>query len=80
MLLCCAPLEFAAAMLSHGKGVAFHVQPSSGTLQAFQQLIIEITAYNNMWGEYSDDLVCKVGGAWFQVKYCYGRFDTNYIS
>eukprot|EP00076_Gallus_gallus_P007092 XP_003640722.2 deleted in lung and esophageal cancer protein 1 [Gallus gallus] len=56
-----AQSEFAAAMLSHGKGVAFHVQPSSGTLQAFQQLIIEITAYNNMWGEYSDDLVCKVG-------------------
>ncbi|OXB72662.1 UNVERIFIED_CONTAM: hypothetical protein H355_007677 [Colinus virginianus] len=56
-----AQSEFAAAMLSHGKGVAFHIQPSSGTLQAFQQLIIEITAYNNMWGEYRDDLVCKVG-------------------
>uniref|UniRef100_A0A8C2TIS8 DLEC1 cilia and flagella associated protein n=1 Tax=Coturnix japonica TaxID=93934 RepID=A0A8C2TIS8_COTJA len=56
-----AQSEFAAAMLSHGKGVAFHIQPSSGTLQAFQRLIIEITAYNNMWGEYSDDLVCKVG-------------------
>uniref|UniRef100_A0A8B9QQH9 DLEC1 cilia and flagella associated protein n=1 Tax=Apteryx owenii TaxID=8824 RepID=A0A8B9QQH9_APTOW len=54
---------FAAAVLSHGKGVAFHIQPSTGTLKAFQQLIIEITAYNNMWGEYRDDLVCKVGGA-----------------
>ncbi|KFV40731.1 Deleted in lung and esophageal cancer protein 1, partial [Gavia stellata] len=53
--------EFAAAVLSHGKGVAFHIQPSTGTLKAFQQLIIEITAYNNMWGEYQDDLVCKVG-------------------
>ncbi|XP_010016185.1 PREDICTED: deleted in lung and esophageal cancer protein 1, partial [Nestor notabilis] len=53
--------EFAAALLSHGKGVAFHIQPSTGTLKAFQQLIIEITAYNNMWGEYRDDLVCKVG-------------------
>ncbi|NXO50455.1 DLEC1 protein, partial [Aramus guarauna] len=53
--------EFAAAVLSHGKGVAFHIQPSTGTLQAFQQLTIEITAYNNMWGEYWDDLVCKVG-------------------
>ncbi|KAM9573313.1 deleted in lung and esophageal cancer protein 1 isoform 2-T2 [Guaruba guarouba] len=56
-----AQSEFAAALLSHGKGVAFHVQPSTGTLKAFQQLIIEITAYNNMWGEYRDDLVCKVG-------------------
>ncbi|NXY82619.1 DLEC1 protein, partial [Alcedo cyanopectus] len=53
--------EFAAAVLSHGKGVAFHIQPSTGTLQAFQQLIIEITAYNNMWGEYQDHLVCKMG-------------------
>ncbi|XP_068790252.1 deleted in lung and esophageal cancer protein 1 isoform X2 [Struthio camelus] len=52
---------FAAAVLSHGKGVAFHIQPSTGTLKAFQQLIIEITAYNNMWGEYRDELICKVG-------------------
>ncbi|NXJ82494.1 DLEC1 protein, partial [Trogon melanurus] len=57
-----AQSEFAAAVLSHGKGVAFHIQPSTGTLKAFQQLIIEITAYNNMWGEYRDDLVCEVGG------------------
>ncbi|KFQ40314.1 Deleted in lung and esophageal cancer protein 1, partial [Mesitornis unicolor] len=56
-----AESAFAAAVLSHGKGVAFHLQPSTGTLQAFQQLMIEITAYNNMWGEYRDDLVCKVG-------------------
>ncbi|NWU64760.1 DLEC1 protein, partial [Pterocles burchelli] len=56
-----AQSEFAAAVLSHGKGVAFHVQPSTGTLKAFQQLIVEITAYNNMWGEYRDDLVCEVG-------------------
>lgn len=63
MLLCYAPSEFATALLSHGKGVAFHIQPSTGTLKAFQHLIVEITAYNNMWGEYRDDLVCKVGGA-----------------
>ncbi|NXI89657.1 DLEC1 protein, partial [Psophia crepitans] len=56
-----AQSEFAAAVLSHGKGVAFHIQPSTGTLKAFQQLTVEITAYNNMWGEYRDDLVCEVG-------------------
>ncbi|NXK08085.1 DLEC1 protein, partial [Herpetotheres cachinnans] len=56
-----AQSEFAAAVLSHGKGVAFHIQPSTGTLKAFQQLIIEIAAYNNMWGEYQDNLVCEVG-------------------
>uniref|UniRef100_A0A8D2N5X9 HYDIN/VesB/CFA65-like Ig-like domain-containing protein n=1 Tax=Zonotrichia albicollis TaxID=44394 RepID=A0A8D2N5X9_ZONAL len=62
MLLCSAPSEFTAALLSQGKGAAFHIQPSSGTLEAFQQLTIEIAAYNNMWGEYQDNLVCKVGG------------------
>ncbi|XP_008500453.2 deleted in lung and esophageal cancer protein 1 [Calypte anna] len=59
--------EFAAAVLSHGKGVAFQIQPSTGTLKPFQELIIEITAYNNMWGEYQDDLVCKVGDLQPQV-------------
>ncbi|KAF4800195.1 Deleted in lung and esophageal cancer protein 1 [Turdus rufiventris] len=53
--------EFTAALLSQGKGAAFYIQPSTGTLEAFQQLTIEITAYNNMWGEYQDNLVCKVG-------------------
>ncbi|XP_054847469.1 deleted in lung and esophageal cancer protein 1 [Eublepharis macularius] len=52
---------FRAALLSHGKGLAFHVHPSEGTMKAFQELTVEITAYNNMWGEYQDNLVCKVG-------------------
>uniref|UniRef100_A0A8C0UHG9 DLEC1 cilia and flagella associated protein n=1 Tax=Cyanistes caeruleus TaxID=156563 RepID=A0A8C0UHG9_CYACU len=50
------------SLLSQGKGAAFYIQPSAGTLEAFQQLTIEIAAYNNMWGEYQDNLVCKVGG------------------
>ncbi|KYO47006.1 deleted in lung and esophageal cancer protein 1 isoform B [Alligator mississippiensis] len=50
-----------AALLSHGRGAAFHAQPSTGTMKAFQRLVIEITAYNNMWGEYHDDLICVVG-------------------
>ncbi|NXU16048.1 DLEC1 protein, partial [Pardalotus punctatus] len=56
-----AKSEFVAALLSQGKGAAFYIQPSTGTLKAFQELPIEITAYNNMWGEYQDYLVCRVG-------------------
>ncbi|XP_039920879.1 deleted in lung and esophageal cancer protein 1 isoform X2 [Hirundo rustica] len=56
-----AKSESAAALLSEGKGAVFYIQPSTGTLEAFQQLTIEIAAYNNMWGEYQDNLVCKVG-------------------
>ncbi|XP_077158787.1 deleted in lung and esophageal cancer protein 1 isoform X2 [Paroedura picta] len=50
-----------AALLSPRKGLAFHVHPSVGTLKAFQELSIDITAYNDMWGEYRDHLICKVG-------------------
>ncbi|KAG8138712.1 hypothetical protein E2320_001516 [Naja naja] len=52
---------FQASMLSHGKGAAFHVHPSEGTLKPFQELTVEITAYNNMWGHYKDILICEVG-------------------
>ncbi|XP_063159400.1 deleted in lung and esophageal cancer protein 1 [Candoia aspera] len=52
---------FRASMLSHGKGATFHVHPSKGILKAFQELCVEITAYNNMWGHYEDILLCKVG-------------------
>ncbi|XP_053845951.1 LOW QUALITY PROTEIN: deleted in lung and esophageal cancer protein 1 [Vidua macroura] len=40
--------EFAAALLSQGKGAAFYIQPSTGILEAFQQITIEIAAYNNI--------------------------------
>nr|XP_028605453.1 deleted in lung and esophageal cancer protein 1 isoform X1 [Podarcis muralis] len=52
---------FRAAMLSHGKGATFHVHPSEGILKAFEELVVNITAYNNMWGQYEDTLICKVG-------------------
>ncbi|CAH2281942.1 Hypothetical predicted protein [Pelobates cultripes] len=56
-----AQKEFMASVLSDGKGAAFIPQPISGTLGAFQQVTIEVTAYNNLWGEYTDHLICKVG-------------------
>uniref|UniRef100_A0A8D0DPN9 DLEC1 cilia and flagella associated protein n=1 Tax=Salvator merianae TaxID=96440 RepID=A0A8D0DPN9_SALMN len=71
---------FRASMLSHGKGATFQVQPSAGTLQAFQQLVVEITAYNNMWGHYRDTLICEVSGAfsggqlWPVVALCFVFF------
>ncbi|XP_026534679.1 deleted in lung and esophageal cancer protein 1 [Notechis scutatus] len=58
---------FRASVLSHGKGAAFHVHPSEGTLKAFQELTVEITAYNNMWGHYKDTLICKVGESELKV-------------
>ncbi|XP_041040695.1 deleted in lung and esophageal cancer protein 1 isoform X2 [Carcharodon carcharias] len=52
--------EFADALLCHRKGAAFVVQPNAGTLGPFQQQAIEITAFANMWGDYTDYLICRV--------------------
>ena len=34
--------------------------PASGELLPFGYQVIEITGYSDMWGEYTDLLVCKV--------------------
>ncbi|XP_058411073.1 deleted in lung and esophageal cancer protein 1 [Diceros bicornis minor] len=54
-------LDFMENMLSHGKGAAFFPHISQGVLGAHQQLSIDITGCANMWGEYWDNLICKVG-------------------
>ncbi|MGH0157499.1 UNVERIFIED_CONTAM: hypothetical protein FKN15_041590 [Acipenser sinensis] len=53
--------ELEAALLSHGKGAVFFIEPSTGTLGPFQKQTIEITAFANMWGEYWDNLICRAG-------------------
>ncbi|XP_066498604.1 deleted in lung and esophageal cancer protein 1 isoform X3 [Hoplias malabaricus] len=53
--------DFIKSLLSHGKGAAFCVEPESGTLGPFETAIINITAFSNMWGDYEDHLLCKVG-------------------
>ncbi|MGH0154177.1 UNVERIFIED_CONTAM: hypothetical protein FKN15_053519 [Acipenser sinensis] len=57
----CALTELEAALLSHGKGAVFFIEPSTGTLGPFQKQTIEITAFANMWGEYWDNLICRAG-------------------
>ena len=53
--------ELRAKMLAGGSGVAFHLNPSSGELPPFTERIIEITAYADLWGFYSDLLHCHIG-------------------
>ncbi|XP_078087239.1 deleted in lung and esophageal cancer protein 1 [Mustelus asterias] len=60
--------EFADALLCHKKGAAFVVQPNAGALGPFQRQAIEISAFANMWGDYSDHLICRVG-----------KLESNYI-
>ncbi|KAM6977672.1 deleted in lung and esophageal cancer protein 1 [Aplochiton taeniatus] len=53
--------DFVSRLLAHGRGAAFYVQPDSGMLGPFETQTIDITAYSDMWGEYRDLLICKVG-------------------
>ncbi|KAL7374309.1 hypothetical protein ABVT39_026064 [Epinephelus coioides] len=53
--------EFVSSLLAHGKGAAFFVLPDSGTLGPFETQTVDVTAYTDMWGEYRDHLICKVG-------------------
>lgn len=53
--------DFVSSLLANGKGAAFFVMPDNGKLEAFQTLTVEVTAYTDMWGEYTDKLLCKVG-------------------
>jgi hypothetical protein len=47
-------------MLREGKGAAFAINPASGVLPPFEEQVIDVTAYSDMWGEYEDKLLCKV--------------------
>ncbi|XP_030622999.1 deleted in lung and esophageal cancer protein 1 [Chanos chanos] len=53
--------EFLSSVLSSGKGAAFLALPGSGTLGPFETQIVDVTAFTNMWGDYQDHLICKVG-------------------
>uniref|UniRef100_A0A3B4UY15 DLEC1 cilia and flagella associated protein n=1 Tax=Seriola dumerili TaxID=41447 RepID=A0A3B4UY15_SERDU len=53
--------EFVSSLLAHGKGAAFFVLPNKGTLGPFETQTVDVTAYTDMWGEYRDHLICKVG-------------------
>jgi len=53
--------ELRAKILSGGSGVAFHLNSSSGDLKPFSEVIIEIAAFADLWGFYSDRLQCSVG-------------------
>lgn len=49
-----------SSLLAHGKGAAFFVLPNTGMLGPFETRTVDVTAYTDMWGEYTDNLICKV--------------------
>jgi len=53
-------LDHTSMLLREGSGVCFVVEPSTASLPAFTATSVSVTAHSNMWGQYSDQLVCKV--------------------
>ncbi|CAH1233881.1 DLEC1 [Branchiostoma lanceolatum] len=53
-------VDFSQALLRDGKGAAFLVHPAAGVLMPFHTVTVEITSYSDIWGEYRDQLICKV--------------------
>nr|XP_022304299.1 deleted in lung and esophageal cancer protein 1-like isoform X2 [Crassostrea virginica] len=48
-------------MLSQNLGAAFVPSPAVGTLMPFGEEVLDVTAFCDMWGDYTDTLTIKVG-------------------
>lgn len=49
-------------MLSQNLGAAFVPSPSHGTLMPFGEEVVDVTAFCDMWGNYTDSMTVKVCG------------------
>ena len=54
-------VELQQQLLKTDKGLAIIPTPDSGELAPYQELVIALSLYTDMWGEYNDVLTCQVG-------------------
>ena len=52
--------DLSSALLCQRKGASFVASPATGVLSPFSEEIIEISAYSDIWGVYTDNLICRV--------------------
>lgn len=64
---CFSLSDYASSLLREGRGACFFVAPSTTELPPFSSVTLTVTAYSNMWGQYTDQLICKVS----QLLYMY---------
>ncbi|XP_071158552.1 deleted in lung and esophageal cancer protein 1-like isoform X2 [Mytilus edulis] len=72
-----ARADLCQAMLVQGLGASFVALPASGKLQPYSKELIEITAYSDMWGSYTDTINVKYYHSYQLHKV--GDLDTNCI-
>ena len=56
-------IDYASSLLCEGRGACFVVSPPTAALPPFSTTTVSVTAYSNMWGHYTDQLLCKVSGS-----------------
>ena len=52
--------DISSALLSQGKRASFVPSPAAGVLSPFSEEIIENSGCSDIWGVYSDNLICQV--------------------
>ena len=55
-----SPADTYRFMLSQNLGAAFVPSPAVGTLMPFGEEVLDVTAFCDMWGDYTDTLTIKV--------------------
>ncbi|KAJ2995671.1 Deleted in lung and esophageal cancer protein 1 [Globomyces sp. JEL0801] len=59
-------LDSMKKILSDGRGAAFHITPSTGSIEPWGEVEITMKSYNNLVGLYNDRLICQLGSV---IKY-----------
>ena len=60
MIMLSVVSDYVHQLLSNRLGAVLLVNPSEGRLRPFDQVKIIICGYADMWGQYSDSIVCQV--------------------
>lgn len=52
--------ELQHQLLKTDKGLAIIPTPSTGKLAAYEEMVVELSVYTDMWGQYEDILICAI--------------------
>lgn len=55
-------VELQQKLLKTDKGLALVATPPSANLAAYEELVVELALYTDMWGDYEDELTCHIEG------------------
>lgn len=60
IIQCLLSPDYVQHLLTNNLGAVLTVTPSTGRLGPFNEVKLVVSGYADMWGQYSDDIVCQV--------------------